>query len=210
MSDTKLDCTGLPCPQPVLKCRQSVDAEAPARLVVMVDNEPARDNVSRYLGTRGYATTATEAGGIWTVTATAAAAPDAPAPAAECPTCRVLGEAELDRAARTTAVFLTADRMGRGDDELGAKLMGNFLATLPELGPGLTRMILVNSAVKLACEGSPCLDKLLALAEAGVQILVCGTCLGHFGLLERKRVGETTNMLDVVTGLDMADKVIQV
>ena len=34
--------------------------------------------------------------------------------------------------------------------------------------------------------------------------------LTHFNLLERKMVGETTNMLDVVTALQLADKVVNV
>jgi hypothetical protein len=41
-------------------------------------------------------------------------------------------------------------------------------------------------------------------------VLVCGTCLDHFGLLSQKAVGETTNMLDVVTSLQLATKVINV
>jgi selenium metabolism protein YedF len=87
--------------------------------------------------------------------------------------------------------------------------MLNFLATLPELGSSLWRIILVNGAVKLATQGHPCLEKLTALAASGVSILVCGTCLGFFGLMEQKAVGETTNMLDVVTSLSTAGKVIQ-
>jgi hypothetical protein len=34
--------------------------------------------------------------------------------------------------------------------------------------------------------------------------------LNHFGLLEKKQVGETTNMLDIVTALQLADKVISI
>ena len=46
------------------------------------------------------------------------------------------------------------------------------------------------------------------LEAEGVSVLVCGTCLTHFSLLDQKRVGETTNMLDIVTSLQLADKVI--
>ena len=53
------------------------------------------------------------------------------------------------------------------------------------------------------------LDALKKLAESGVSILVCGTCLNHYGLLEKKQVGETSNMLDIVTSLDLAGKVIR-
>lgn len=38
--------------------------------------------------------------------------------------------------------------------------------------------------------------------------MVCGTGLGHFNLLERKQVGETTNMLDIITAMQVADKFI--
>jgi hypothetical protein len=46
--------------------------------------------------------------------------------------------------------------------------------------------------------------------KSGLKILVCGTCLNHFNLLDRKQVGETTNMLDIVTAMQLADKVVSV
>jgi len=52
------------------------------------------------------------------------------------------------------------------------------------------------------------LEDLKAYEAAGLKILVCGTCLDHFKLLEKKRVGETTNMLDIVTAMQLADQVI--
>ena len=108
------------------------------------------------------------------------------------------------------AVLVGTDCMGRGDDVLGQKLLGNFIGTLKELGKELWRLILLNGGVKLSIEGSDGLGTLQDLERDGVQILVCGTCLNHFGLLEKKRVGETTNMLDIVTALQLADKVISI
>ena len=96
-----------------------------------------------------------------------------------------------------------------GDDELGEKLMGNFLSTLPELGESLWRVILLNGGVKLAATPGKALDSLKALENAGTDVLVCGTCLDFYGLLEAKQAGQTTNMLDVVTSLALADKVIR-
>ena len=197
-----LDCRGLACPGPVLRCKECVEKEAPATLTITVDNEAARENVARFLGMRGYAVTVAEApDGLSVLTATAGApVPETtPAPSA----------ATAETGARTVA-FLTADTIGRGDETLGAKLMVNFLGTLPELGDRLWRIVLVNGAVRLAVAGSPALDKLKALAEAGISILVCGTCLDFYGILDKKEVGQTTNMLDVVTSLDLADKIIQI
>ncbi len=204
MPATVLDCRGLPCPQPVLKCKQQLDQGAPGGLRVLVDNEAARQNVTRFLASRGLAVQASETGGVFVLETAGPAGTPAAAAAEPCP---APSQAPLPA---QVAVFVTASTMGKGDDGLGAKLMFNFLSTLPELGRELWRVILVNSGVQLTVEGSPCLEKLQALEAAGVSILVCGTCLEHFGLLDKKRVGQTTNMLDVVTSLQLASKVIHV
>jgi selenium metabolism protein YedF len=98
--------------------------------------------------------------------------------------------------------------MGYGDDVLGEKLMISFIKTLKEMGPDLWRLVFVNNGVKLAVSGADTLRDLQDIAASGVTILVCGTCLTHFNLLEAKQVGETTNMLDIVTAMQLADKVI--
>ena len=205
MKPKELDCTGMPCPQPVLKCRRCLEDESPARVDILVDNAAAKDNVTRFLSTQGYSVTAERDGANWRLTATAPAGSDT----RDSGTAQAAQSPAPDAEARTV-VFLTSDRVGRGDDELGAKLMHNFLATLPELGSGLWRLVLVNAAVRLACHGHADLPALQALAENGAEVLVCGTCLDHFGLLENKKIGETTNMLDVVTSLQLADKIIQI
>lgn len=198
-----LDCRGLACPGPVLRCKECVEGQAPRTLTVTVDNQAAKENVTRFLTMRGYAVTAAEADGIHILTAVAAGEAVAAPAAAPAPAREVVDNPK-------TAVFITADTVGRGDQSLGAKLMVNFINTLPELGEGLWRIILVNGGVKLAVAESPVLPKLKELEAAGVSILVCGTCLDFFGILDKKEVGETTNMLDVVTSLDLADKVIQI
>ena len=205
MSETVLECQGLPCPEPVLKCKRCIENESPDHLRVVVDNQPARENVTRFLERQGYEVTSEAGGGNFTVSGTRKGVDPA-----ECDVCEVMSERQLDAAAVRTAAFITTEFLGSGDDVLGGKLMYNFLGTLPELGERLWRIVLVNGGVKLSTEGHPCLDKLRSLADAGVSILVCGTCLEHFGLLDAKIVGETTNMLDVVTSLDLADKVIKI
>lgn len=197
-----LDCRGLACPMPVLRCKECLEADAPALLSVTVDNQAARENVDRYLTREGYAVTVTEADGLFVLTARRGASGPSPAP-------KPTSAAPLPAGAKTL-VCITADTIGRGDPVLGAKLMVNFCATLPELGDALWRIILLNGGVKLAVADSPVIDSLCSLAEAGVSILVCGTCLDFYGLLAAKAVGETTNMLDVVTSLALADKVIQI
>ena len=60
------------------------------------------------------------------------------------------------------------------------------------------------------CDVEASVKQCIALAEAGCSILVCGTCLDHFGLLDKKQVGDTTNMLDIITSMQLADKIVRV
>jgi selenium metabolism protein YedF len=86
--------------------------------------------------------------------------------------------------------------------------MVSFIKTAEEMGPELWHLIFVNNGVKLTIGGSPVLENLQVYEKEGLKILVCGTCLDHFNLLEKKQVGDTTNMLDIVTAMQLADKVI--
>jgi len=43
----------------------------------------------------------------------------------------------------------------------------------------------------------------------GVEIRTCGTCLNHYGLEERLRVGDVTNMYDITEILMQAEKIIR-
>jgi selenium metabolism protein YedF len=86
--------------------------------------------------------------------------------------------------------------------------MTSFINTLGEMGDDLWRLVLVNNGVKLTIEGSPVLETLRAYEKQDISIWVCGTCLSHFNLLNEKQVGETTNMLDIVTAMQLATKVI--
>lgn len=204
MSDTILDCKGLPCPQPVLKCKDSVEADNPEKLVVIVDNDPARENVSRFLGTKGY--TVSFEGGDSEFTVTALRSENG-----ECAVCEAMSTQDIsDLDNQKILVFIATDVIGTGDDKLGSNLMYNFLVTLKELGPDLWRIILVNGGVKLAVPGNKCMEELRKLEESGISLLVCGTCLEFFGLTGQQGAGDVTNMLDVVTSFQLASKTIRV
>lgn len=202
MPSILLDCKGLACPKPVLRCKDCIENDSPDEFEVIVDNEAAKENVSRFLDTKCYNADVRYEDGIWRITGTRR--DDAGAQAEPCPVYPVSQEEQR------ICVLITSSRIGRGDDELGSRLMLNFLDTLPELGGELWRVILLNSGVKLAVKDSAVLKQLKKIDEMGVTILVCGTCLDFFGLLDAKAVGQTTNMMDVVTSLQLASKVIHV
>ncbi|HKI50200.1 MAG TPA: sulfurtransferase-like selenium metabolism protein YedF [Desulfobacteria bacterium] len=196
----EIDCRGLACPAPVLKTKELIEQGQPENLVVMVDNEAAKENVTRFMEHQGFVVSTSVDGSGFQVSGRAeGSAKETPAKAVE--------PEELNQ---KIMVMVGTDRMGYGDDDLGLKLMVSFLKTLKEMGGELWRLVFVNNGVKMTVSESEVLPILKELEEGGVHVLVCGTCLTHFNLLEKKLVGETTNMLDIVTAMQLADKVINI
>ena len=106
-------------------------------------------------------------------------------------------------------VFIVSDRIGRGDDELGALLMKNFLYSLARNEERPTAVMLMNGGVRLACTGSKSLDDLKLLAENGVTVKACGTCLDFLGLMDELAVGSVGAMPDSVAAL-VADDILTI
>ena len=77
MSEILLDCRKLQCPQPVIQARGLLQTDRPERLVMLVDNEPALENVTRFLSSQGYATSFEQKPGLWRITGVAGAPPAA-------------------------------------------------------------------------------------------------------------------------------------
>ena len=101
-------------------------------------------------------------------------------------------------AKRNLVIQLSSDAMGAGSDELGRNLMKAFVYAVTQQDELPRTMLFYNGGARLTCEGSPCLDDLKALAEQGVEILTCGTCLNHYGITDKLAVGEVTNMYVIV------------
>jgi len=198
----EINCLGLACPAPVIQVKELLEKGCPDAISVLVDNEAARENVSRFLAHHHFQVSVERAGDNFRVTGTGQAG-----------ACEIMPATELTGmtgGAKKILVMVGSDRLGHGDDKLGEGLLINFLKTLKEMGPDLWRLVFVNSGVKLSAEGSAAVTILQELATGGVSILVCGTCLNHFQLLDKKQVGETTNMLDIVTSMQVADSVINI
>jgi len=196
----EVDTRGLACPAPVLLTKEALEKENPNIIKVTVDNAAAKQNVARFLTSRGFRVSDTRKGDDFQVSGEKEGAE-----ALQDMTC------EMPAAdAKKILVMIATDRVGYGDDELGLKLMTSFIKTLKEMGPDLWRLVFVNNGVKLTIKGSEVLEPLKELELNGNKILVCGTCLNHFNLLDQTLVGETTNMLDIVTAMQLADKVISI
>ena len=109
---------------------------------------------------------------------------------------------------RPKVFFVNSESLGRGSEELGLTLMRNLMLTLLDHGEAPAALLFVNSGVKLCCEGSAALEYLAALHNRGAKVLSCGTCLNFYGLTDKLRAGEVTNMGVIVEYLTGSYEVV--
>jgi len=184
-----VDARGLPCPQPVILTRNAMRESD--QVTTLVSQPDQVDNVRRLAERAGWSVSVTQMDDGLAIQMTkgpSTSRPPKPAPRAEAPT----------RAESTGQVLvLASDQIGRGEPELGQILMRSFLYTLQQIDRRPDTLILMNAGVKLAVERSPVLAELQALEEAGVQILVCGTCLDYYHVKHLISAGEISNMYTI-------------
>lgn len=201
MTAIRLDCRGLACPEPVVRTKESLE-KGQGELEVIVDNEASMKNVTRFARSRGCdVATSSLADGCFSLRIscaepTASGEFDAADYACELP-------------AHSGLVYvISSDSMGRGSDELGWALLQTFVQTIREVEPLPDRILLYNGGVRLVTEDSGALEALQELQRRGVEILACGTCLDFFGLRSAIRVGEITNMYDIMSTMAGAARIV--
>jgi len=64
----KVDARGLSCPMPVIKTKQVLEKPVDGEVVVLLDEEVAKENVTRLAGSLGYTVEAAEITGEFTLT----------------------------------------------------------------------------------------------------------------------------------------------
>jgi selenium metabolism protein YedF len=189
-----IDLKGMSCPLPVVETKRLIEAGSIEELEVSLDQGPARENVTRFLESRGYRVSV-ESDLVDSVILRAT---------------KVGGIENAEELAQTKIVVLVDGvTVGRGDELLGSVLMKSFLHTLKEIEPRPWRLIFLNAGVRLASEGSDLIALLKELEDLGVEILSCGTCLDFFKLKEKLVVGRVTNMYDIVSSLVAATTVLR-
>ena len=201
---------GKPCPKPVAMTKAALDKGA-EELEVLVDNPEAATNVKRLLEDRGFRVLLQDDDGRLKLTAgkktepsasaSPARAPQAPAPARAAPM-------PVPQPAEGLAVLITGKTLGRSDEELGEILVKGFLSAFSQLDVPPRTVALINEGVKLALFDSSSCDHLKNLERKGTNILVCGTCVNHFGIVDSVGVGVISNMLEIVEALNGAGRIL--
>ena len=189
----QIDARGKACPEPVIMTKKAV-TDNPEAVAVLVDNVPATQNVSRFFESKGYKASVSGEGKDFTVTGVRDGSLQVPESCA----CDLVPSARLKN-----AVFIAHSRIGGDDPQLGEVLMKAFLGTLAQYDENERPAViaLMNEGVKLAEQGTSSAETLQDYVALGGTVLVCGTCLKHFGLMEKVGVGIVSNMFEIVSTL---------
>lgn len=110
---------------------------------------------------------------------------------------------------KVTVAVISSNVMGNGDDDLGKILIKGFIYALSQLETQPDTILFYNGGAKLTTEGSESLEDLKQMEADGVEILTCGTCLKHYGLMDKLMVGKVTDMYTIAERMTGADKVIR-
>jgi len=193
-----VDARGMPCPQPVVLARRAMREGQVFQ--VLVDSETSLSNVSRMARAAGWEVGVDKGPEGTRLTLTPPGAKGAmPEAAATAPA--------RQPSTGPVVVLLASDTIGLPDDKLGQILVRSFLHTLRDVESQPDVIICMNGGVRLAAEGSPALDDLRELVDAGIELLLCGTCLDYFGL--KPQVGTVSNMYNIAETLLRAAKVVR-
>lgn len=207
MDTTIIDAFGLQCPKPLVLAKKELDAGV-TNLAVQVDNETAVKNLTRLGAKKGMATSVDVIEGGWLITF--GEGDGSPVEPAEIPQAAPAGAA-CGPTGCGYAVFVSRDTVGDGDPELGGNLLKMALYTLSESDEAPCSLLFMNAGVKMVA-GSTAPDQVIesvkALQEKGTEVLVCGTCLNFYGISDDLKVGEVSNMYDILERMHEAAKVI--
>ena len=188
-----VDARGDACPIPVVKTKAAIaKLNGEGTVETLVDNETAVQNLTKMAHQKGYGVTSEKQNdSCYRVSMTIQEQEDndnAPEKALSQPMVQE----------QNTVVVISADHMGEGDDELGRTLLKGFIFALVTQEERPRTILFYNGGARLTCEGSDSLEDLCALAEQGVELLTCGTCMNFYGLTDKLAVGGVTNMYEIV------------
>lgn len=200
----KVNAMGDACPIPVVKTKNAIQAlKGPGVVETLVDNEIAVQNLTKMAVRKGYAVESKQLGeNRYQVTMTVGQGEEAPIEEETPVECVPCGQ-------KNTVVVISSEQMGVGSQELGQTLLKGFIYALSQQDNLPASILFYNGGVHLTCEASPVLEDLKGMEARGVEILSCGTCLNHYGLVDKLQVGGVTNMYVIVEKMTQAGLIVK-
>ncbi|MFW6382250.1 MAG: sulfurtransferase-like selenium metabolism protein YedF [Bacillota bacterium] len=182
-----INCSGLDCPEPVVKAKKALENNN--KVKIFVDNEVAANNVSRMAVNLGYQVDETHISDDKYELLIYGKSKK--------------GSSELSTdgvkiSPDTDVILITSERLGEGPAELGSLLMKGLLKTIADLSSQPDSLVLMNNGVKLATINQETVATLRGLVDDGLNLKVCGTCLEYLDLKDELKVGQISNMYEIL------------
>jgi|SRR5690625_987360 len=189
----EIDARGQACPKPVIMTKQKLDEINQGLVVTIVDNEVAKENVSKLAQGMGLSSIVEKKGNDYYISIEKGD--------------REAGvETNIGYELEDITIGISSNTMGKGDERLGEILIKSFIYTLSETKPYPSTLVFYNGGVRLTTEGSEVLDDLKKLEDAGVEIISCGTCLDFLNIKDKLEVGSISNMYTIYEILRESEK----
>ncbi|MBZ2175396.1 sulfurtransferase-like selenium metabolism protein YedF [Schnuerera sp. xch1] len=197
----EINATGQACPKPVIMTKKELDNINEGMITTIVDNEAAKDNVSKLAKSLGYEYEVdAKSDNEYHITITKGDKEEI--------------EKKSDKVtkgnSKDVTIVFASDTMGKGSEQLGKILIKSFIYTLTEATPYPSTLIFYNGGVHLTCEGSEVLEDLKELEAKGVEIISCGTCLDYYEIQDKLQVGEISNMYTIYERLKNASNTVNI
>lgn len=205
-----IDARKLNCPQPLIMSKDALEA-GENEIIVLVDNETPKLNIVKYCNKMGYSSEAIQKEDHIEIKIkkTTSNITKENLDSKELNDTSEL-QITLQEANKKKVYFIGTNLLGSGSEDLGKLLMKGFLYTITQVKPYPEAMIFLNSGVKLTCENSDSIDDLSKLLQAGTKIVSCGTCLDFYQLKDKLKVGEVSNMYDIVEIISASNNVMSI
>ena len=201
----RVDTRGQSCPAPIIALKRALkEIMAGESFELVIDNRTSFENVSRFLNDNNTKFTCSEKGATWNIIVTKGKddlqvlKPDYQTP-----------DIIPHFSKGDFVIAFSSDIMGDGDKNLGHILIENFVKSIKDLDILPSKIVLYNRGVLLGSESSDTSGHIRDLEKMGVEVLLCSTCIDHYSLSQKVRVGKPSNMFEILQIMASSGNVIK-
>lgn len=184
------------CPKPVMMADEALSKITEGIVEVLVDNEASADNLAWFAKNNAFFSETIKEGRDWRVKIVKGYACQPSATPATSQT-----------ADKTLLLVVGTDTMGK-EEELGRILMKAYFETMKTYKQIPHTIFFLNAGVKLTTTNADICQILKEIEAIGVEIYSCGTCLKHYGLEDKLKVGHRGTTNHIVEGMKDFDKTV--
>ena len=163
-----IDARGQGCPKPVMMAEEALSKITEGIVDVIVDNEASAENLASFAKGNAFFSETARDGRDWRVKIAKGYA-CAPAPA----------NGKAAETGKELLLVVGTDTMGK-EEELGRVLMKAYFETMRAHRQLPHTIFFLNAGVKLTTINEEIAPTLKEIADMGVEIYSCGTCLKHY------------------------------